>query len=518
MSSNPTKTKEKKERVPRQPMPEQEPAVRRKNFNEVPFGYTEETAIVEASRCIQCRNPLCVQGCPVNIDIPAFIKLIAEGDFRGSIRKMKETNMLPAICGRVCPQETQCEEKCILGKKFEPVAIGRLERFVADWERESGTVEVPDLAPPTHKKVAVVGAGPAGLTVAIDCARYGHHVEIFEALHKPGGVLIYGIPEFRLPKSIVAAEVDIVEKMGVQIHYNYVVGKLETIDELLERFDAVFIGTGAGLPWFMGIPGEDLIGVYSANEYLTRSNLMRGYDFPHFDTPTKFGGNVATIGGGNVAMDSARTALRLGADNSYLIYRRSEVEMPARNEEIHHAKEEGVDFRLLTNPIRFIGDEDGRLRQMELLKMELGEPDDSGRRRPVPIEGSNYLVDVDTVIIAIGNGPNPLIPQSTPDIETKKYGNIIADEETLMTSKEGVFAGGDIVLGAATVILAMGQGRIAARSIDDYLRTSDPRQLADEMRNALDAYLKRYPDTSEAEVKAALGILAESVDGAAQDK
>jgi len=518
MSSTKGNLKEKVERTPRQSMPEQDPAERRKNFNEVPLGYDADTAVVEASRCIQCRNPLCVEGCPVKIDIPGFIKLIAERDFRGSIRKMKETNMLPAICGRVCPQETQCEEKCILGKKFKPVAIGRLERFVADWERHSGLVEVPDMAPATHKKVAVVGAGPAGLTVAIDCARYGHYVEIFEALHKPGGVLIYGIPEFRLPKEIVAAEVDIVEKMGVKIHYNYVVGKLETLDELLARFDAVFVGTGAGLPWFMGIPGEDLIGVYSANEYLSRSNLMRGYDFPTFDTPTMFGGNVATIGGGNVAMDSARTALRLGAENSYLVYRRSEVEMPARIEEIHHAKEEGVDFRLLTNPIRFIGDDDGRVRQMELLKMELGEPDDSGRRRPVPIEGSNYFVDVDTVIIAIGNGPNPLIPQTTPDLETKKWGNIIVNEQTLMTSKDGVFAGGDIVLGAATVILAMGQGRIAARSIDDFLRTGDPRQLADEMENAMHAYISRYPDTSWDQVKRALGLLTESVDKAESEK
>ena len=505
-------TTSSKERVPRQPMPEQDPQERAHNFNEVPLGYSEETAVLEASRCIQCRNPLCVEGCPVKIDIPGFIQLIADRDFRGSIRKMKETNMLPAICGRVCPQETQCEVKCVLAKKFKPVAIGRLERFVADWERNSGQVEVPAMAPPTHKKVAVIGAGPAGLTVAIDCARFGHHVEIFEALHKPGGVLVYGIPEFRLPKEIVNAEVEIVEKMGVRIHYNYVVGKIETVDELLERFDAVFIGTGAGLPWFMGIPGEDLIGVYSANEYLTRSNLMRGYDFPRFDTPTMSGGNVATIGGGNVAMDSARTALRLGAENSYLIYRRSEVEMPARIEEIHHAQEEGVDFRLLTNPVRFIGDEKGRVKQMELLKMELGEPDDSGRRRPVPIEGSNYLVDVNTVIIAIGNGPNPLIPQTTPDIETKKWGNIIADEQTLMTSKEGVFAGGDIVLGAATVILAMGQGRTAARSIDDYLRVGDARQLADEMISAMHSYMSRYPDTSLEHIREAMALLEKTVE------
>lgn len=463
-----TKDKPKKHRVPRQPMPEQEASVRAHNFNEVPFGYDEETAVIEAGRCIQCKKPLCIEGCPVDIDIPAFIKLIEERDFRGAIRKMKETNMLPAICGRVCPQEAQCEEKCILGKKFEPVAIGRLERFIADWERESGQVDIPEIAPSTGKSVAVVGAGPAGLTVAIDCARSGHKVEVFEALHKPGGVLVYGIPEFRLPKKIVNAEVDVLKQMGVEIHYNYVVGKLETIDELLERFDAVFVGTGAGLPWFMGIPGENLIGVYSANEYLTRSNLMKAYDFPNFDTPTLRGGVVVTVGGGNVAMDSARTALRLGADKSVLVYRRSRVEMPARVEEVEHAEHEGVEFHLLTTPIRCMGDDKGRVRQIECLRMELGEPDDSGRRRPVPIEGSEYIMDVDTVVIAIGNGPNPLVPQSTPDIETKKWGNIIADDKC-RTTKRGVFAGGDIVLGAATVILAMGAGRDAAKAIDKYL-------------------------------------------------
>jgi glutamate synthase (NADPH/NADH) small chain len=479
-----TAAPKKKERVPRQPMPEQDPAVRRHNFNEVPFGYSEETAIVEAGRCIQCKKPLCVEGCPVRIDIPGFIRLIAEGDFRGSIRKMKETNILPAICGRVCPQETQCEIKCILGKKFEPVAIGRLERFIADWERASGEVEVPEIAKPTGKRVAVVGSGPAGLTVAADLARMGHHVELFEALHKPGGVLVYGIPEFRMPKAIVNAEVHTLERMGVEIHYDFVVGKLETVDELLGRFDAVFIGTGAGLPWFMGIPGEDLVGVFSANEYLTRSNLMRAYDFPNADTPMLRGRHVATIGGGNVAMDSARTAVRLGAEKSYIIYRRSEVEMPARIEEIHHAQQEGVEFHLLTNPIRFIGDEKGRVRQMELLRMELGEPDASGRRRPVPVEGSNYTLDVDTVIVAIGNGPNPLIPQTTPDIETKKWGNIIVDEKTMMTTKQGVFAAGDIVLGAATVILAMGGGRDTAQAIDDFFHIDDPTETAGEREGA----------------------------------
>jgi len=456
--------------IERHAMPEQEAEQRRNNFNEVPFGYSEETAMLEAARCIQCKKPTCIDGCPVNIDIPAFIKLIAEGNFRGAIRKMKETNMLPAICGRVCPQETQCEEVCVLGKKYKPVAIGRLERFIADWERESGEVDIPEVAPSTGKKVAVVGAGPAGLTVAIDCARFGHKVEVFEALHKPGGVLVYGIPEFRLPKAIVNAEVDVLKRMGVDIHYNYVVGKLESVNELLERFDAVFIGTGAGLPWFMGIPGENLIGVYSANEYRTRSNLMRAFDFPAYDTPTLKGGVVVTVGGGNVAMDSARTALRLGADRSILVYRRSRVEMPARVEEVEHAEHEGVEFHLLTNPIRCMGDEKGRVKQIECIKMELGEPDDSGRRRPVPMPGSEYIMDVNTVVIAIGNGPNPLIPQTTGDIETKKWGNIIADDKC-RTTKRGVFAGGDIVLGAATVILAMGAGRDAAKAINEYFET-----------------------------------------------
>ena len=496
--------KPKKERIPRQPMPEQPAHVRRKNFLEVPHGYSEETAIIEASRCIQCKRPLCVDGCPVGIDIPGFIGFIAAGDFRSAIRKMKETNMLPAICGRVCPQEEQCEIKCILGKKYEPVAIGRLERFVADWERESGEIDIPEVAPPTGKRVAIVGAGPAGLTVACDLARMGHEVEIFEALHKPGGVLVYGIPEFRLPKKIVEAEVETLEKMGVKLHVNYVVGKTETLNELMERFDASFIGTGAGLPWFMGIPGEDLIGVYSANEYLTRSNLMKAYEFPKYDTPTLRGRNVATVGGGNVAMDAARTALRLGAENSYLVYRRSETEMPARDEEIEHAKEEGVDFRLLTNPIQFLGDEDGRVTHMELLKMELGEPDESGRRRPVPIDGSNYKVEVDTVVIAIGNGPNPLISQTTPDIEVKKWGNIIVDDETLMTTKDGVFAGGDIVLGAATVILAMGMGRQAARAIDDYLHSGDASALQQAIKEAIETYCNHYPKTTPEMIQQAL--------------
>lgn len=512
MSDQPTK-KPAKERVPRQPMPTQPAHIRRGNFDEVPYGYSDETAIIEATRCIQCKRPLCVDGCPVGIDIPGFLGLLAAGDFRGSIRKMKETNMLPAICGRVCPQEEQCEIRCILGKKYEPVAIGRLERFIADWERTSGDIETPAVGKPTGKRVAVVGAGPAGLTVACDLARMGHEVEIFEALHKPGGVLIYGIPEFRLPKNIVEQEVRTLEDMGVKLHVNYVVGKTETLDEMLERFDAAFIGTGAGLPWFMGIPGEDLIGIYSANEYLTRSNLMKAYEFPKYDTPTLRGKNVATVGGGNVAMDSARTALRLGAENSYLIYRRSETEMPARDEEIEHAKEEGVDFRLLTNPIQFLGDDAGRVTHMELLKMELGEPDDSGRRRPVPIEGSNYEVDVDTVVIAIGNGPNPLIAQTTPDIDTKKWGNIIVNETTLMTTKDGVFAGGDIVLGAATVILAMGMGRDAAKSIDDYLHSGDTSQLTAAIKQSIDDYIIHYPKTTSAQIREAIVKLQTTLNG-----
>jgi glutamate synthase (NADPH/NADH) small chain len=460
--------------IPRQNMPEQEASVRRENFSEVPLGLEPMAAVLEANRCIKCKKPSCIKGCPVQIDIPGFIGGIAQADFDGAVRKLKETNMLPAICGRVCPQESQCEEVCILGKKGSPVAIGRLERFVADWEREQGKGEVPAIGPQTGKSVGIVGCGPAGLTVAIDLRRAGHDVTIYEALHAPGGVLIYGIPEFRLPKKIVRSEVEVVQKMGVTIHYNHVIGKLENVDELLEKHDAVFVGTGAGLPWFMGIDGENLCGVYSANEYLTRSNLMRAYDFPKADTPIAMSKNVAVIGGGNVAMDAARTAVRLGAENVYLVYRRTEKEMPARDEEIEHAKEEGVIFKLLHNPIRYIGDQDGRVQQAECLRMELGEPDASGRRRPVPIEGSEFLLDVDTVVVAIGNGPNPLIPQTTPDLEVDpRRGTISTNLETMRTSKKGVFAGGDIAIGAATVILAMGHGRRAARSINHYLETGD---------------------------------------------
>ena len=469
--------------LPRQPMPEQDPKLRAKNFAEVPYGYSPLQAIAEASRCMQCKRPLCVTGkknkdtgeitggCPVEIDIPAFIALIAEGDFLGAARKIKEKNMLPAICGRVCPQEDQCEMTCTVGIKGDPIAVGRLERFVADYERESGNIEMPKPAPPTGKKVAVIGSGPAGLTVAGDLVKLGHDVTIFEAFHRGGGVLVYGIPEFRLPKDIVRQEIEYLEKFGVKFEYNAVIGKQETIGELMSEggFDAVFIGSGAGAPVFLGLPGENLKGVLSANEYLTRSNLMKAYD-PNYDTPIIQSRNVVVVGGGNVAMDAARTALRLGAENVTIVYRRSRKEMPARIEEIHHAEEEGVQFKLLTNPVRLLEDENGWVKGMECLQMELGEPDDSGRRRPVPIEGSEFVIDTDTVIIAIGNTPNPLIPQSAPGLETSRWGTINANEETGATTLPGVFAGGDIVTGAATVILAMGAGRKAARAIDEYLQ------------------------------------------------
>jgi len=454
---------------PRVPMREQAPEERIKNFDEVPYGYNAEEAMKEASRCLQCKKPKCVEGCPVEVDIPAFIKLIKEGDFRGAIRKIKETNLLPAICGRVCPQETQCEKTCVLGKKHEPVAIGRLERFAADWERENG-VEIPETAPPTGKKIAVVGSGPAGLTVASDMAKLGYEVTVFEALHAPGGVLMYGIPEFRLPKAIVRAEVETLTKMGVKFVYDYPIGRVETIDDLLGRFDAVFIGVGAGAPIFMNLPGENLMGIYSANEYLTRSNLMRAYKFPEADTPIAKGKRVAVIGGGNVAMDSARTALRLGAESVTIVYRRTKKEMPARAEEVHHAEEEGVQFRLLTNPVAYHGDEKGWVREMECIKMRLGEPDASGRPRPIPIEGSNFRIPVDIVIVAIGTRANPVIQQTTPGLEVNRRGYIkVLSEETMATTKRGVFAGGDIVTGAATVISAMGAGRRAARAMHAWL-------------------------------------------------
>jgi len=461
--------KDKKEKVPRQKMPEQDPKVRAKNFNEVPYGYPPEVAQLEASRCLQCKKPKCIEGCPVEIEIPAFIKLILEGDFTGAARKLKERNSLPAICGRVCPQEDQCEKFCVVGKKDQPVAIGRLERFAADWEREKGEVTIPQKAPSTGKKVAVVGSGPAGLTVAGDLILKGHEVTIFEALHKPGGVLIYGIPEFRLPKAIVQAEVNYLEKLGVKVECNCVIGRIETVDELLQEYDAVFLGLGAGLPQFLGIPGENFCGIYSANEYLTRSNLMKAYLFPEYDTPIARGKNVAVFGAGNVAMDAARTALRLGADIVRIVYRRSREEMPARIEEIHHAEEEGVQFYLLTAPTRFFGDDNGWVTGFECIKMELGEPDESGRRRPVPIKGSEFQLDCDLAVVAIGTGANPLLTTTTPGLDLNKRGYIVADPETGKTSKEGVWAGGDIVTGSATVILAMGAGRKAANSIHEYL-------------------------------------------------
>jgi len=453
------------------PMREQEPQVRAHNFEEVPYGYSPEEAVEEAKRCLACKKPGCVGGCPVNIDIPGFIGQIALGNFWEAMKIMKQTNTLPAICGRVCPQETQCEGQCVLGKKNEPVAVGNLERFIADWEAEQNECVMCEMQPKTGRKVAVVGAGPAGLTVASDCAKLGHSVTMFEALHKPGGVLVYGIPEFRLPKTIVEREVKFVTSMGVQLELNHVVGKLRSVDELLKEFDAVFVGTGAGQPSFMNIPGENSLGIYSANEYLTRSNLMKAYLFPEYDTPIVRGKRVATVGGGNVAMDSARTALRLGADKSILIYRRSREEMPARSAEVHHAEQEGIDFNLLTNPVRYSADDKGWVKAVECLRMELGEPDSSGRRRPVPVKGSEFQIPVDTVVVAIGNSPNPLIPQTTPGLEVARHGNVVADPKTGRTSKKGVFAGGDIVTGAATVILAMGAGRIAANSIDEYLKT-----------------------------------------------
>ena len=459
----------KKKKIPRQPMPEQDPRRRRYNFEEVPRGYPEETAVLEASRCIQCKKPGCVQGCPVNINIPAFINLISQGRFIDAIIKLKEQNALPAVCGRVCPQESQCESRCILGKKGDPVAIGRLERFTADYARVHGGVPDPERAPSTGKKIAVIGAGPAGITVAGDLALRGHEVVVFEALHLPGGVLMYGIPQFRLPKEIVQFEINALRRLGVKIHTDYVIGKTETVDQLLKNgFDAVFLGTGAGLPMFLGIPGENAIGVFSANEFLTRANLMKAYDFPRYATSPIRPRNAITVGGGNVAMDSARTSLRLGA-NSTIVYRRSRVEMPARGEEIHHAGEEGVVFHLLTNPVRILTDSSKKVTGMECLKMELGEPDASGRRRPVPIEGSEFTIPADTVIISIGNSPNPLVPQTTPDLAVSKYGTVMADLETMATSKPGVYAAGDIVSGAATVISAMGQGKKAAASIHAYV-------------------------------------------------
>lgn len=451
------------------PMPKQSVEERTRNFNEVALGYTKEQAVAEAKRCLQCPQPKCMEGCPVEIDIPAFIKSVSEFKFDEAIKKIKEKNSLPAICGRVCPQEEQCQENCVLGKVGDPISIGRLERFAADCEMTKGK-DIPNTKASTGKKVAVIGAGPAGLTAAADLAKLGHRVFVFEALHKPGGVLVYGIPEFRLPKKIVEAEADYIKRLGVTIKPNALIGRAFTIPELLKKeFDAVFIGTGAGLPRFLGIPGENLSGIYSANEFLIRVNLMKSYAFPEYDTPIRIGKKVVVIGAGNVAMDSARSALRLGAEKVYIVYRRSRKEMPARVEEIENAEEEGIVFKLLTNPIRFFGDEKGWVKQMECIKMKLGEPDKSGRRRPIPIEGSEFLMDVDTAIIAIGRTPNPIIQLTTKGLRATKWGTIVVDEKTEKTSLEGVYAGGDIVTGEATVISAMGAGKSAARAIHEYI-------------------------------------------------
>ena len=460
-------------KIPPQDMPEQDAVARRDNVDEVATGYTQTHAQLEALRCLGCKKAPCIKGCPVQIRIQDFIGAIADGDFKKALDIIKENSLLPAVCGRVCPQEVQCQQTCTVGLKFKDptkaVSIGRLERYVADLDQDSESI--PAVAPETGMKVAIVGSGPGGIVTAADTRRAGHDVTIFEAFHKTGGVMVYGIPEFRLPKAIVQKEIDVLTKMGVKIVCNFVVGRTRTIKQLMEEdgFDAVYVGVGAGLPRFMGIEGESLVGVYSANEYLTRANLMKAYDFGKgADTPILHSKKVAVVGGGNVAMDSARTAVRLGAEKVYLIYRRTENEMPARIEEVHHAKEEGVEFHILQSPKRVIGDENSHVTAIECLKYKLGEPDDSGRRRPVPIEGSEFTIEVDTLIMAIGNGANPLIRQTTPGMEFNKWGNIVVDENC-KTSMEGVYAGGDIVLGAATVILAMGQGRIAAAAINEYL-------------------------------------------------
>lgn len=460
----------KRAKLPRQAMPFQAAEERVHNFSEVALGYSEEQALLEAQRCLQCKQPTCVEGCPVGVPIPDFIAQIKKQNYQAAIDAIKQRNNLPAVCGRVCSQENQCEGHCILGKKFEPVAIGRLERFVADWANSRDYFRL-DVQPDTGKKVAVIGAGPAGLTVASDLAHLGHQVVVFEALHTPGGVLVYGIPEFRLPKSIVAQEIENIKKLGVEVRCNMVIGRVYTVDELLsEGFSAVFIGTGAGLPHFMNVPGENLNGVYSANEFLTRTNLMKAHQFPDYITPIEVGSRVAIIGAGNVAMDSARTALRLGAEQVYIVYRRGLEEMPARHEEIKHAAEEGVEFMLLVSPVEYLGDDQGWVRVMRCQRYALGEADASGRRRPVPLEGQIDEVKIDTVVIAIGQGPNPLIGGTTADLELNQRGNIVADEADGITSKPGVFAGGDIVSGAATVIKAMGAGKKAAQSIHTYLQ------------------------------------------------
>lgn len=461
--------------IPHQEMPSQEPEVRIHNMDEVALGYTESIAVAEANRCLDCKNKPCVQGCPVSIDIPRFIGRVAKKDFKGALGVIQEASILPAICGRVCPQEAQCQKFCTVGKALKnvdkAVAIGRIERFVADYNSEDETV--PEVKAPTGKKVCIVGSGPAGIACAADVRREGHEVVMYEALHKTGGVLSYGIPEFRLPKKLVEKEIRKLEKMGIRIEKNVLVGRTRTIEELMKEdgFDAVFVGTGAGLPKFMGIPGENLVGVLSANEYLTRSNLMKAYDKEHAHTPQYEAKHVAVLGGGNVAMDAARTALRLGAERVDIIYRRTREEMPARKEEVEHAVEEGCNILMLSQPVEVLGDENGRVRGLVMRKCELGEPDASGRRSPVEIPGSEFEVEYDAVIVSIGNASNPLIKMTTPEIEVNRRGNFIVNEETNQTSIEGVYAGGDIVLGAATVILAMGQGRKAAKAINEYLRT-----------------------------------------------
>ena len=454
------------------PMAKQDVLDRIHNFYEVALGYTEEQAVAEAERCLQCPNPLCVQGCPVDIDIPAFIKEIKEKNFLAASAKLKEKNSLPAICGRVCPQENQCQKFCVIGKMGDPISVGRLERFASDYERSKGVTIPAKQESSVNGKVAIVGSGPAGLTTAADLVKLGYEVVMFESLHSTGGVLMYGIPEFRMPKDVVQAEVDYIKKLGVEVKTNYTIGKIFTIDELFaDGFDAVFVGSGAGLPRFMRLPGENLGGVYSANEFLIRVNLMKAYLFPEYDTPIRIGKKVAVIGGGNVAMDSARSSLRLGAEEVYIVYRRSREELPAREEEAENAEEEGIIFRLLTNPVKFLGDKSGWVNGMECIKMELGEPDASGRRRPIPIEGSEFIMDVDTVIIAIGQTPNPLIQRTTEGLETTKWGTIVVQEETGATTKKGVYAGGDVVSGAATVISAMGAGKRAAIGIHEYILT-----------------------------------------------
>jgi|TARA_B100001971_G_scaffold215051_1_gene256820 glutamate synthase (NADPH/NADH) small chain len=451
-------------RMPKQPLEE-----RIRNFEEVAIGYTEKMAVEEAKRCLTCPNPQCVKGCPVGIDIAGFIAFVKEKKFDEAIKRIKERNALPAVCGRVCPQEDQCQFKCILKYRGDPVSIGRLERFVADWERQNGT-DIPPIVENSGGRVAVVGGGPAGLTLAAELVKKGHGVEIFEALHTAGGVLMYGIPQFRLPKEIVQAEVEYVKKLGVKIHLDSMIGMLHTVSELFELgFDAIFIGSGAGLPRFMQIPGENLNGIYSANEFLIRINLMKAYRFPEYDTPLDMGKVVAVIGGGNVAMDAIRSALRMGTEKVYIVYRRGMEELPARHEEIENAEEEGVEFKLLTNPVRFIGDDKNQVKQIELIRMELGEPDESGRRRPVPIEGSEFLLNVDTVVIAIGQTPNPIIQQTTEGLATTRRNTLVVDEDTMQTNIEGIYAGGDVVSGAATVISAMGAGKNAANAIHEYI-------------------------------------------------